>query len=639
MKNENYVHKQRVEEYMANYYKNNIKLLEKTFMGPVISALLQQKEEQQDKIIKKNGDEYFQYGDRYYKLHSMNKIEEADRILNDIEENRDYILVVWGLANLVLIEKLINKTSKNTKILIVEENIHLLRYRMHVNRLDTILKDEKVILTLGDEKIYGLAIRAGIQGGWTNMLHNLKVIMLPSYQVYAKEIAKKMHKLTEEMRTDIYALGNSLEDMMNGVTNNYLNVDACITCNSIDEIRGKYKGIPGIVVASGPSLDKNIDLLKEAEGKAVIISCDASYQQCIKHGVKPDAIASIERDIPTYNYFYKGKQFDKDLVFVGPGLVWPNILEEFPGKKILMSKTPDGADGWWMQHFENIKFEVMGFSCANVAHAVLEAAGCDPIILIGQDLAYTDDKQHSEEAHAVFESDNQVAAEGPYVWTEDINGNPVKTSRTFNLFREYFERKTDLNMHTLVDATEGGAKIQGSKIMTFRDAIDQYCTKSKGKAIYEQLRDISWDNSLAIKKYDEIIASARKLIQTIEQLDFEMQKHVKRIYHYDKFDFEHATREQLVECVLTMQDANDLITYVTEKNRDLATYYGNIYKNAIMQVKKLGNELTAKAVQENWRIQVKLIYLMQIVSKTVRDKYQEMIDFIEEKKEKLQEKK
>lgn len=623
---------------MANHYKNNAKLLEKTLLGPAVLAMLEHTEEQRQKIVKKDGVEYFEHENKYYKLHSANEQAEADRILKGIQKNRDYILVVWGLANVLLVEKLVEKTSENTKILIVEENVHLLRHRMYFNRMDSILKSKKVVLTLGEEKLYSLAIRAGIQGGWTNLLHNLKVIMLPSYQIYGKEIAAKMHKMTEEMRTDIYALGNSTEDMMNGVTNNYQNVDACITCNSIDEIRGKYKGIPGIVVASGPSLDKNIDLLKEAEGNAVIIACDASYQQCIKRGVKPDAIASIERDIPTYNFFYKGKKFDDDLVFVGPGLVWPDILEEFPGKKILMSKNPDGADGWWMRHFDNVKFEVMGFSCANVAHAVLEAAGCDPIILIGQDLAYTDDKQHSEEAHAVFGSDNQIVSEGSYIWTEDIYGNQVKTSKTFNLFREYFERKTELGMHTLIDATEGGAKIQGSKIMSFREAIDQYCTKPKDKAIYEYLKDIPWDDEIAIEKYDEIIKSCKELIRLIEQLECQMREHVKRIYHYENFDFEHAKREQLVECVLTMQEANNLITYVTEKNRDLSTFYGHIYKSAIMQVKKLGNELTPESVKENWRIQIRLIYLMQIVSQTVRDKYQEMIDFMEQKKEKLQEK-
>lgn len=623
---------------MANHYKNNARLLEKTMIGPVVLTLLQKEEENREKIVKKDGVEYFEHENTYYKLHSVNEKAEAERYVKDIDSRRDYLFVIWGLANLPLIEEIIDKTSENTKILIVEENIHLLRHRMYYNRLDSILKSKKVIFTLGDEKSYSFTLRVCIQGGWTNLLHNMRVVMLPSYQVYGKEIARKMHKMTEEMKTDIYSLGNSTEDMMNGVTNNFKNVDSCITCNSIDEIRDKYKGIPGIVVASGPSLDKNIHLLKEAEGKAVIIACDASYQQCLKHGVKPDAIASIERDIPTYNYFYKGKTFDKDLVFVGPGLVWPDILEEFPGKKILMAKTSEGADGWWMRHFENMKFEVMGFSCANVAHAVLEAAGCEPIILIGQDLAYTDDKQHSEEAHAAFEDDNQITSDKKYLWTEDIYGNQVKTTAVFNLFREYFERKTDSGMHTLVDATEGGAKIQGSKIMTFREAIDQYCTKQKEKPIYEYLKDIPWDDETAMKKYDEIIESAKEFIQLIEQLDQQMQEHVKHIYHYETFDFEHATREQLVECVLAMQEANDLITYVTEKNRDLATFYGHIYKSAIMQVKKLGNELTPEAVKQNWHIQIKLIYLMQIVSQTVRDKYQEMIDFMEQKKANLQEK-
>ena len=622
---------------MANHFKTNAELLKKTVLGQAILNYLDTIPENREKVKKIEGKEYFEEKGKYYLLHSIEEKKEAQRLVKEIDPNRDYLLYVYGMGNLSLLEMLIANTSENTKILVIEENIHIFRYMMYFKRLDVLLKSKKVCFTVGEQQCYDLMVRICIQNEWSNLVHNMQVITTPAYQVYRAQLQQKTKQFMQELSTSIHVLGNSTEDQMNGVTNNYKNVDACLSSNSIAEIRGKYKGIPGIVVASGPSLEKNIDLLKEAQGKAVIISCDASYQECIKQGVKPDAIASIERDRPTYDYFYKGKTFDKDLVFVGPALVWPDILKEFPGKKILMAKTSDGADGWWMDHFENMEFVVMGMSCANVAHAVLEEAGCDPIILIGQDLAYTDDKKHSSQVHDLFEDDNQVDANKETLWTEDIYGNQVKTTTAFNLFREYFERQVENGNSTLIDATEGGAKIKGSKIMTFREAIDEYCTGVKEKQMCDYLKDIPWEDKKAVAKYDEIITSAKQLIKVTENLKLQMQAHVRKLKKYDEYDFANATREQLVNCVLTMQEGNQLLTYVTEEHRELATFFGHLYKSAIMQVKKLGNDVTPETIAENWRIQVKLIFLMQIVCQQVEDKFQEMIEFMEQKKKDIQE--
>lgn len=621
---------------MSNKFRENIKtLLEYSVMGNEITEYIKELPENKEKIKKIEGQISFEHNGQYYLLHSRNEKREADRILKNVEKSKDYLLVLYGIGNLTLIRKLIKYTSEHTKILLIEENPYVFQYYMYKENLTDILKSEKILFALGESKIYKLAVQVCIQAEWSSMAYNLKVIQLPNYHVYHKQCKEKIKYLSDEITAGIIALGNDLTDMMNGVENNYLNVDQCIISNSISEIRGKYEGIPGIVVASGPSLDKNIQYLKEAYGKAVIIACDASYQMCIEHGVKPDAIASIERGIETYHYFYKGKEIDKDTVFVGPALVWPDILEEFPGKKILLSKTLEGADGWWRKQFEKIEHLPTGFSCANVAHAVLQEAGCNPIILIGQDLAYTDGKKHSEEAHKAFGDTNKISENNRnIIWTEGIDGEMVKTTETFNLFRKYFERQALRKEKLLIDATEGGAKIHGSKIMTFKEAIDKYCIKQKQCNINEHLEKIPWNEKKAKEKYKQIIESAKEVIKIVEELEEMMKKHVKKIAKYQTMDFEKSTQEELIQCVVDMQGGNELINYVTEKNKEIATFYGPVYKNAIMYVKRIGNNLDAKSVRENHKVQVRLIFMMQIISKTVKEKFQELILFMEEKQEK-----
>lgn len=624
---------------MSNkFQENNKSLIMNNVMGLKVAEYLKTLPNCSEKIKKINGQLYFEYDEQYYLLHSRNELQEANKILQKVDEDKDYLLLVYGMGNLTLIRKLIKYTSEHTKILLVEENPYVLQYYMHKERITDILEEEKVVLTLGEEKLYQVAVQVCIQSGWTSMAYNVKVVQLPNYHVYHSLCKEKLRYLSKEIEAGILSLGNDLSDMMDGVTNNYLNVDQCMLTNSISEIRGKYKKMPGIVVASGPSLDKNIQYLKNAMGKAVIIACDASYQMCLQHGVKPDAIASIERGIETYDYFYKEKTIEKDTVYVGPALVWPDILKEFPGKKILMAKTLDGADGWWRKQFDHIEHIPMGMSCANVAHAVLKEAGCDPIILVGQDLAYTDGKKHSDEAHKVFGDSNQICENNiNEIWTEGIDGNMVRTTEVFNWFRQYYERQTVEKDHVLINATEGGARIHGTVEMTLKDAIVQYCVKEKTYSMHEYLADITWDKQKAKDKYEQIIMSANDVIKTVENLEKMMKDHVKKIAKYQKADLEKMTEQELIQCVMDMQGGDKMIGYVTEKNKDIATFYGPVYKNAIMYVKKIGNKLDAESVRENHKVQIRLIFMMQIISKTVKEKFEELISFMEEKQKVLKE--
>lgn len=621
---------------MANCFEKNEKnLLQSCILGYGIVNYIKNLPDNREKIKKIEGQLQFEYQGQYYLLHSRNERNEADRLLKMTDEKKDYFLFIYGMGNLTLVRKLIEATSEQTKILLVEENPYVLKYYMYKEDLEDILLSKKIVLTVGQEELYKMAVQLCMSSGWDSYAYNLNIIQLPNCHVYKEILKEKLEYLTKEIRVNIQALGNDLTDMMMGMTNNYINVDQCILSNSLSEIRGKYKNVPGIVVAAGPSLDKNIQYLKEAYGKAVIIACDATYQMCLQQGVIPDAIAAIERVEETYHCFFENKKMEKETVFVGPSLVWKDILEEYPGKKILLSKTADGVEAWWQKQFDNIEYLPTGFSCANVAHAVLEQAGCNLIILIGQDLAYTDGKKHSEEVHRLFGDSNQVPENSTGdLWVEGIDGKPVRTTPVFNLFRDYFERAALDKGRLLIDATEGGAKIHGTKIMPFKEAIDTYCTKPKQKNMDAYLKEIQWDEIKAEKKYHQIIRSAEEVIETIETLETMMKNLVRKIGKYQDMDFQTASKEQLIQCVKDMEGGNDLLKYVQKENTEIANFYKPLHKNIIMNVKRLGNELDGQSVLENYRLQLRMIFMMQIISKNIKEEFQKMVSHMEQKLEK-----
>lgn len=621
---------------MANRYKKNLAAIKKS--NPTIEYMQVEMENIVDlsKYIKKeDGYVKFAKDNQWYCLCSKDTLTEAEMYLKDIEETRDYLLVVFGVGNTTLLRKLYQKTTDATKIMVIEPNLAALKYIMIHDDLSAFVGDGKMVVLSGTAMVIEQMIAYYINQEWDNLAKNVKVLSLNNYHVYVAEKQRYMKYLLSSIDTKLKMLGTSLEDNMDGLDNLYKNVDECIITNSVEEIRDKYEGYPAIIVAAGPSLDKNIELLKEAEGKALIISCDASYTACKEHGVSPDAIASIEREYPTYQYYYKNKIFDQDLVLVGPGLLWPDIYTEFPGKKILMAKNNEGMEEWWASNFENMVFLPQGHSCANVAFAVARYAGCSPIILIGQDLAYTDDKKHSASTHTEFEGDNvpDVEEEDPLVrWVEGVDGGKVKTDIYYNLFRSYFERNIEAYGYKVIDATEGGALIKGTEVMTFREAIDTYCTKPIEKKLYYYLKDIEKSNKEYIDTYNHILKSADELYQDLEDIKQKAIEHYNKLKKYNEFDFEHATEQQLVQVVLDMTSANEMVDYIIEKKKNALTYYQQNIKQTIIFVKEIGNEVTPQTVKRNYQLQVHLMRLIEATSLVVEKHLNELCQFMEEKR-------
>jgi len=71
----------------------------------------------------------------------------------------------------------------------------------------------------------------------------------------------------------------------------------------INSLYGKFTGHPAVIVAAGPSLKKNAHLLKDVQGKALIISCDASLKYLLKEGIKPHLVTSLEREHEVQQFF------------------------------------------------------------------------------------------------------------------------------------------------------------------------------------------------------------------------------------------------------------------------------------------------------------------------------------------------
>lgn len=383
-------------------------------------------------------------------------------------------------------------------------------------------------------------------------LKAINVVEQPLSFAVNKDYYLNSLKMVKEAINQVLLLyGNDPYDSLLGIKYTLRNIPIIIDYPGISDLKDVFKGKPGIVVASGPSLNKNVKLLDGLREKAVICAADGSVKILKHHGLAPaHLVTSLERVIAT-SYLFEGltEEDVKDSYLAACPVVVPETYANFPGEKIIVYRN--FATFEWL----DIKKGILdiGPSAGNMAFKVLEYLGCDPIIMIGQDLAYTDDLvSHAEGFHygsdKVENNNNIIEVEGNYQ-------EKVKTNSVYKQFLLHYERDIATYKGTAINATEGGAKIHGTEIMTFQEAIDKY--------IKDEI-----DTTATIKKHLKHIKYKEKEKQIKETL--------KKLYHAknvcDKVTA--ICSEGLEKCAVVEEILRR--TDVNPKDDDLTTYKKNM---------------------------------------------------------------
>lgn len=278
--------------------------------------------------------------------------------------------------------------------------------------------------------------------------------------------------------------------------------------NSISVLQGKFVNLPMVIISPGPSLDKNIEQLKELQGKALLVSTQPAAIALCRAGVIPNIVILL--DPLDCIYQLDGLPWEKiDALLLGVSC-HPNLYKNFR-EKILTFNVNSGIDNWISDIFnESVRINTGG-SVATAAMHLSKFFDCNPIILVGQDLALTNDKQyatntadggmtvHFDDTAKSFTYgnittgfinswDNKAWAETnfktPFEILPGYYGGSVKSKADYKLFHAEFEKiakieKESENPRTLLNCTEGGAYIEGFDHIPLREAINLLTQSAK----------------------------------------------------------------------------------------------------------------------------------------------------------------
>ncbi len=391
-------------------------------------------------------------------------------------------LYFFGIGNGMLLKDLLNN-PQHERIVVVEPDPLIIYVVFHLIDFTEELTQKRLML-LGDAQVNFPTIAALFRETITQRfirLYDLH-IMSPYYETFSEMIHHTNHCFIEAIHHTIVLAGNDTKDALIGLKHHVTNTTFIPTTPPLYELFAKAKTTDvAVLVSTGPSLGKQLELLKKIAPYVTIFAVDASLPVLIQNGITPDVVTSIERVSLTARFFQVVPQEKmQDIVTVLSSLQHVDVINSVQGGQKIMSIRPlgymrlTGPKEWG--------YIGIGMSAANMAYELIYHSQFEMCILIGQDLAYGSDGKSHASGHVFGE--NEVKQSDLDGWTTAYGGQgQVKTTAVWNMFRGFFEKDIEEAKDRMltINATEGGAQIFGAQELPFAKAISLHVKKVKSK--------------------------------------------------------------------------------------------------------------------------------------------------------------
>lgn len=393
---------------------------------------------------------------------------------------RDTPVLMMGIGNFSYLKELAEQTKKRLTIIIYEPSLQIFLKFLEMTDIRKWMEKHVIIFWVDgldgmDEKnmqgMLGAVLRY-------EMLDHFKHFILPNYETLFSEEAVEFMKVCRDVAVKALT-GYQTNRIFAGVMVKNLFSNARYLCDGYKTtqlIEVIPRDIPGIVVAAGPSLDKNIHALKKAKGKAFIVAVDTAIKPLLRAEIVPDLFAVIDALKPIELVRIEGAQEIPLLTTLNAS---PDVLDYHKGMKFFFNESYQFAEKIYQRSGHKEGGVETGGSVATHLFSLLHKIGLNTIILVGQDLAYTNDKSYAD---GTFQDTMEKVDTSQFIKVEGNYEKEVPTKTDLKIFLDWYnmyieglkERKKDFRV---INATEGGAKINNTEIMTLQEAIAQECSK------------------------------------------------------------------------------------------------------------------------------------------------------------------
>lgn len=485
----------------------------------------------------------------------VHSLTGAQQEANDIVTNAKYndfgtIHVVYGIGLGYLVDESVNNLKG--KIIVYEPDIEALYFVLSAVDFSQNIKTKRLFFASNIDEfsnIYRKTFRYKTQ---------TTVSCLDYYRTHSTGFPSFVRWLKREAQLVEHNYSFQVNNSFKFFNSTLQNLAAKYKLKSLADYKDMFKNKPAIIVSAGPSLNKNVQTIKKYKDNAFIFCVGTALRTLYNAGITPDFLNVIEKVNTSQHY---NLPFTKDICFIGEQFTQTSYLD-IPFKERFLTNSLENDDSRWFLEKagkEFVNFETKG----TVAyHAVYSAyyLGCNPIILVGQDLAYTDGQCYSsgskfdglkcvfnkelnkyqievdnyeEYRHSYCESENHSLDLQDLIVKkklEDLNQNLVTvkgqngdflpTDAVYSLFIDYLQdfSKRYGSQRKLINASLGGADINGFEVKSLDDAMKPYSSAICDKThLVESIKnDKSFDTSVVLKSLKEDLKIVDTVINLIE---------------------------------------------------------------------------------------------------------------------------
>lgn len=568
-------------------------------------------------IVKKNGKERYLAGKRNCEEPTTIWMQTQGRV------HEGAIFFIAGIGNPVYAKILLEEHRQTKLNIVIYEPSKEIFFKVleSIDITDLLQKDAKCIFVI--DGLTGVKVENVIQKMISvEVMDHIKTFILPNYEmIFAKEMllfAKTIREKCESCATYINTRTNfSNVFAQNLFANAPYILDGYKTKQLIEVIP---RDIPAIIVAAGPSLNKNIKELKRAKGKAFIIAVDTAIKPLASEKIIPDMFAIVDGRKPLELI---NTEDAKKIPLLTSISAANSVLSFHTGKKFFYNEGYVYINSMFYRNGESFETVACGGSVATSAFALAFMIGIDTIILVGQDLALTGNKTHAD---GTFQEKMETIDTSHSIMVPGNIEKEVPTRGDFKMYLEWYNQyikdcKEYRKQFKVINATEGGAKIDGTEVMTLKDAIDRECKKEidiqecfeklhpvfdeneRKKNLeflqhtpehYTEIRKAAIETNKLYKNLDKLCQHGNLDIRAYEKILKKIKKMTKKI-EGDSIYYEPIQETLVLANYIVKSEQFDTMKTMQEEGKEIARQ-GIIYTDMVKQCAELFEEYTKETV-------------------------------------------
>ena len=415
------------------------------------------------------------------------------------------------------VKALHERTQGEACLLVFEPNMDVLAAALFTVDLSDVLGSGRCVILTRLDKDY---LHRHFEPHGTLMMLGMHFVSHPA----SEQVAGAFHRAARAAVTDYISYARM--GLVTLVANSRItcrnvanNLPTYLSTPPINVLRNRFADLPAVIVSAGPSIGRNIEQLIRLQDRAVLIAVQTMLKPLLRRGVRPHFVTSLDFHEISKSFF-EGLEpeavADTHLV-AEPKATW-HVIDAYPGMISLLDNAfARLCVGDELAARDGLK---AGATVAHLSYYLAEYMGCNPIIFVGQDLAYSDNAFYTPGVaiHDTWRPElNRFNTIEMKEWerivrhrsilrkVKDIHGHEIYTDDALFTYLQQFESDFARSRSRIIDATEGGVRKTGAAAMPLAEAADRFCTAPLPAECFDYRRQVTWRDDQRLRPGREAI--------------------------------------------------------------------------------------------------------------------------------------